>query len=341
MRFCGFCGSPLAAAYQNPPAEPAETAPPETPPVAAPVKAMPMKAAKDPVVPVAESKAPAPPVVEAPPPAPTTRAKPTIAVPDSPIAREVERDKLMTMAGVQRARGQVTDARETLEKALVMAEGGSPREIAVIQEQIGELLMIEDDLEGAAAMFQEALKTDPSRVSAEKKYAAAQMEISDRQAEKRLGQKALQGDSMAEILTSGGLSGRAGRRNAGLAMILSLVPGFGQFYNGQFAKGAMLLATFSLAMGILTFTSDGKNLMQSFAATIALHPGKGAPVSPMTIAVGVIGFAAWLYSIVDAPFFASKTSEAVEVYNKPNESIDLTREAVEKITGEKMTGKEV
>ena len=214
----------------------------------------------------------------------------------------------MTQAGVQRARGQVTDARETLERALLLAEGGPRRDIAAIHEQIGDLLVIEGELERAAESFQKATETDSTRTTADRKYANTQIAISDREAEKRLGQ-ALLSDDMGDILKSGGMNGRGGKRNAGMAMMLSIiVPGFGQFYNGEFIKGALLLGTFALALLIISLSPDREGLFGGLAATLALKPGKAHAVAPFIIGVAVIGFAAWLYSVVDAPFFAGKTS---------------------------------
>ncbi|GAB4458229.1 MAG: hypothetical protein OHK0029_19220 [Armatimonadaceae bacterium] len=327
MRFCGFCGSPLAAAYQNPPANPATPTTPEAgneeAPTLAPNRAprtasgapsdlertIDIRAAMN-SAPPAPAAAPAQefaPTPEAPPSPRPARPKPEIAVPADPIAREVERDRLMTQAGVFRARGQVTDARETLEKALVLSEGGKPRDIAAIQEQIGDLLMIEEDLEGAKDAYAEAFKTDPSRATAEKKYGTTQIAISDREAEKRLGQRILQDDSLADIISSGGLTGHSGKRNAGLAMFLSvIVPGFGQIYNGQMAKGFILLGVFVTALLIISLSPDKDALYKTIAATFALKPTRGEPVPAMLWGVALVGFITWLYAIVDAPFYAKQ-----------------------------------
>jgi tetratricopeptide (TPR) repeat protein len=225
----------------------------------------------------------------------------------------VERDRLMTQAGVFRAKGQITDARETLEKALAMAQGGKPRDIAMVHEQIGDLLLVEEELEAATEAFQQAFHIDPTRTTAEKKIASTQMAISDREAEKRLGQKALQDDSIASIIASGDLTGHGGKRNAGIAMGLSVaVPGFGQIYNGQLVKGLILIAVFAIALLVISFSPEKDDLFKLIGSTFALKPARDVSVSPPIMAVAVIGFIAWIYAIVDAPFFTRQNEVSRE-----------------------------
>jgi tetratricopeptide (TPR) repeat protein len=219
----------------------------------------------------------------------------------------VERDRLQSLAGVQRTRGQITDARETLEKVLLLSEGMKPREIAPVHEQIGDLLLTEEKLDEAVASFKKAYEIDPTRVSAEKKFANTTLRISDSKAENRLNEAMMRGDGIGDLLAD---SARYGRRNAGFAMLLSLVvPGFGQFYNGQFRKGVLLLGIFALALLIISVSPDGKDLMDSFARIVSMKPlGRSGNVSLLTITMAILAFGTWLYSLVDAPYYAGKVN---------------------------------
>lgn len=319
MRFCGFCGSPLAAAYASNGTTDTEAA---SPPATSPANGEDLDRTQDvrKALAAATAAAVTPPPVAAPALARPKTTTPPPVIPADPAARDVERDRLMTQVNVFRARGQVTDAREILEKALLYAETSPPRERAPMLEELGDLLMLEEQFEAAAEKFQEAGAMDSSRTAlVERKYANARIALSDKEAEKRMGQAVLRDDSIGDILASDGLSGRSGRRNAGLAMTLSVVvPGFGQFYNGQFIKGAVLLGTFALSLLIISLSPDKENLFGNLAALFALKQGKIAGPSPMIIAIAVVGFAAWLYSLVDAPFYANQTTDT----DKPLSVVD-------------------
>jgi hypothetical protein len=116
----------------------------------------------------------------------------------------------------------------------------------------------------------------------------------------------LRGDGIGDLLAD---SARYGRRNAGFAMLLSLVvPGFGQFYNGQFRKGVLLLGIFALALLIISVSPDREEFATNFALTMSMKPLRGGNVSILTISMAILAFGTWLYSLVDAPYYASKVS---------------------------------
>jgi hypothetical protein len=333
MRFCGFCGGALTPPAQkgvatNAPEEAAPVAtsvattvsvtpiviggataapPPIVPPSpeSAPATVLSVPAAASPTVEPVLAVKPAEALPPAETPGPVAPAKPEIPIPADPIAREVERDKLQTLAGVQRARGQITDARVTLERVLLLSEGLAAREVAPVHEQIGDLLLVEMKLEEAAAAFAKAHEVDPARVSAEKKFANTTLRIADSKAEGNMSAALLRGDSIGDLLAE---SSRYGRRNAGVAMLLSLVPGFGQFYNGQFVKGAVLLGIFAVALLIISISPDRDELVRNFALTMALKPTSGGAVSPLTVTMAIMAFGAALYSLVDAPYYAGKVN---------------------------------
>ena len=335
MRFCGNCGKALVrvaapvvatspadgkgevvklpvaatgnAALETPPAIPASTLPSAgdgTGMGATTAVAVPAPTAPTPVTPSA----------------PPT---PTIAIPADPMARERERDRLLTLANVQRMRGQTGDARQTLQNALHMAEG---KATAPIYELIGDLLAGEEKYTDALAAYDQAHQADIARASAERKFATMTLRIADAKAERSIADAMLRGDSIADLITTGALesTGR-GKRNAGMAMFLSIImPGFGQFYNGQIVKGAILVGIFLADLLLIALTPDGEVLTGKMVGIMALSSaGKyvNKPFSPLGVFALIVLAGMWLYAIVDAPFMASKTS-AMDEGGKP--TVDKT-----------------
>ena len=105
-----------------------------------------------------------------------------------------------------------------------------------------------------------------------------------------------------------------GKRHAGLTMAFSLVPGLGQFYCGQVVKGGIILSVFVVATSIVLLLPDRDSLFEYLAWTFSMGKMKHAQPAPGTLTVifAVIAFAAWVYSIADAPFSANRT-EALDV----------------------------
>ena len=240
-------------------------------------------------------------------PAPTTSVAP--AIPADPIARERERDRLLTLANVQRMRGQANDARQTLQNALLLVDG---RAAAPIYELMGDLLATDEKWADAQEAYNEAHIADPARASAERKYATMTLRIADTKAERSIADAMMRGESIADLMVSTtAQNGGRGKRNAGMAMFLSvIVPGFGQFYNGDVMKGVILVGIFLADLLLLALTPDKNIFTRKIAAIFALSAGKYAnqPVSALAIFAGLVLVAVWLYSIVDAPFMAAKTA---------------------------------
>ena len=231
----------------------------------------------------------------------------------APAARERERDRLLTLANVQRMRGQTAEARATLEQTLTLSEGMPPRDIAPTQELLGDMYAVEEDWETACAYYRAAHDLDKTRVSAERKFAALTLRIADSKTEQSLADAMLRGDSIADLMASGALGANRGRRNAGVAMLLSMfLPGFGQIYNGELAKGSIFLGIYGATLLYFAVSPDHEIFVKKFAAMLALSHGRAAnaPVSELSVFMGVLLVAVWLYAIVDAPFTASRTPKS-------------------------------
>lgn len=271
-KFCGSCGTPLVLPPSGAPA-------PEVP---APVPA---------TVPL-----PAPVVSPAP--------RPTVVIPEDPLARERELERLLTRANVERARALIRDSRQTLEQALVLAEHVSVSASAPVYEQLGDLFAAEERLEQAKEHYEKALAlAGGKRPSAEKKLAEISVQLSDLAAMARLGALGPSEDFVDVLRTP-----RTGRRHAGVAMLLSFAPGFGQFYSGQIVKAGIILGVFLLAL-FMVMLNDYQALFEHLASAFAMGRGKLRTPAPSTTTMvfAVIAFCAWLYSIADAPFSAAKT----------------------------------
>lgn len=277
-RFCGSCGTPIVL-------------PPEPTPQA--VKA---------VGPAEPATPPRPTVAPKPAPVASTVVLPA-NLPTDPLGRERELDRLLTTANVQRMRAQILPARKTLEQALLIAQMLTPVHAAPVHEQRGDMLAAEERWPEARAEYEQALALcDGNRPSAERKLAEITIRISDEEALQRLG-GALRGDDLSDILSDP----RTGKRHAGLAMILSIIPGFGQFYCGQFIKGAVLLAVFVVALLVISVAPEKLEYLKLVGATMTMQHYKATVPAHLHV-FGFVAFASWLYSVVDAPFTAQRMS---------------------------------
>ncbi|MBC8102011.1 MAG: zinc ribbon domain-containing protein [Cytophagales bacterium] len=303
MRFCGHCGAALASVTQTLEGAATTTAGSTSDPTltletssAGIAAAEPPSTGSSPS-PNPASAAPVPTLAAA------TLAVPTLAVPTDPIARERERDRLLSLASVQRMRAQILDARSTLLQAIVISEGMPGPQVAPIHEMLGDLLAAEERWEQAASAYEQAQLRDPTRASAERKFGEMTLRISDEKAMAALGGGAVPG---TDAITSGSKA----KRNPGFAMILSLIgPGFGQFYNGQFVKGCLCLGVFVVAVFFITLTSDGQTLRCVFLP--ASEGCRGLSVSPVSWVCLLAAVGAWLFSLIDAPVAASKTEDTL------------------------------
>ena len=294
MRFCGACGKPLVI-VAAPVAAPEVAAVPVSPDT--PAASLPPPAAGKGQYPPANLPVAVPQTV-----------KPAATIPADPIARERERDRLLTFANVQRMRGQTEGALQTLQDALALVEGQAA---SPIYELMGDLLVSDKKLPEAQEAYNKAHEADKARASAERKYAKIALQVADAKAERSLADAMVRGESISDLMAEGALESDRGRRNAGMAMFLSIiVPGFGQFYNGEVVKGLVLVGIFLADLLLLALTPDKNVFTQKIAAIFALSSGKYAnqSVSGIAIFAGIVLVAVWLYSIVDAPFTASKTT---------------------------------
>jgi hypothetical protein len=211
---------------------------------------------------------------------------------------ERERDRLLSLANVQRMRAQIVPARATLQQALQVAQGLPGPQVAPVHELIGDLWAAEERWALAATAYEQAHLLDPARATAERKFGEMTIRVADEKALLALGAGGLSADSFIPT------SGRQGRRNPALALLGSLIlPGFGQFYNGQLIKGAVCLGLLMVAIVLVTLTPDVASLRCAFQPSHTCHNITISPVTWFSLALTV---GVWLYSLIDAPVSASR-----------------------------------
>lgn len=271
-RFCGGCGKPFDVSPAEPETQPVAPIPEPTP--------LPKPAAPPP--------SPRPPLPD---------------LPTDPLARERELQSLLARANLQRMRALISDARRTLEIALVVADTLPPAAGAPVHEMIGDMLAAEERWEQARDAYAQALACNPEKASAERKYGEMVVKINDAEAMARLGGP-LAGDDLVDVLRDG----RPGRRNGGMAMLCSLaLPGGGQFYSGQFVKGGIILGVALLSLLLVALSPDRGALIEQIGGFVAAKPPRHADSVPLVLwfCLGA-GVLAWLYGIGDAPLSAGK-----------------------------------
>ena len=99
------------------------------------------------------------------------------------------------------------------------------------------------------------------------------------------------------------------QRNPNVAVWLSIIPGLGQLYNGQFAKALFFpVATFAtLFSGVLLISSGDRLVHYRIGAIAALFVGLLAVV--LFMALAELGLAFWASAAVDARRSAQALSE--------------------------------
>ncbi len=244
-----------------------------------------------------------------------------VGLPDTPTrsadpARE--RDRLLTLANVQRVRGQLAEARKTVDTVLDLSEGLPNRELAPIHELRGDLLQAEGKWEEAQAAFEKAHNLDTERVGAEKKFAEATLRIGEA--------RAIASGSMLGLGNDGfggmDLSRRKTTTKPGIAVIASLfVPGFGQLVNGEMVKAGVCLGVFLLTLVALCLSPDSVILFAKINALVSPNGPAAAraldPLSPLMIALLILLAVDWGYSLFDAAAASAKTGENVSANAPP------------------------
>lgn len=210
------------------------------------------------------------------------------------VRKQAEFDRQMGLARANRMRGDYAHAAECVRLALqVKPEDPEALEFAA------DVLAARGELEKARDLYKNLYGADPSRTSAEAKYARVTLQIAE---------GVRQQDLLREMAENPGKFQASRPTPSPLyAAMVSTAPGFGQIYNGQFMKGVIICVSviicwffFYLACPKVDFYPANQRLTMFFK-----------DMSPMAIIFSLIGTFIHLYAFVDAPVYANKLKEKV------------------------------
>jgi len=166
-------------------------------------------------------------------------------------------ERALTAANLHRRRGDWEAAWRALDDALVMAPEHPP-----LLEMMGQLNLDEEQYAAAAQCFRKALELEPGRAASEVGYAQATLLLKEAE---------VGGEAADTIL--------AGREPSDAMMRSAIVPGMGQAYAGEAARGAVFLVPWAVLWGMIIWfvTGTGQAIRSSarfrgMSLTSALPP---------------------------------------------------------------------
>lgn len=201
--------------------------------------------------------------------------------------RERELARLLAKANLHRLRGELLEAEDTCRQALQI----NPQDV-LMREMLGDALSDAGKLKAALAEYRTALDYAPGKESLERKFAKVTLGIADQEREK----------SIAQDMLLNPHKYAPKERSPVVAFISSVVPGLGQFYNGEIVKAAVIFGTFLLFVLSYAFLQSEypPGMIRDLPSFLYLTN----PVVKMT---GWVFIIAYLYGLIDAPVTAGKT----------------------------------
>lgn len=205
-----------------------------------------------------------------------------------------EVDRLLREANILRMRGQYAEAETRCRGALER----EPEDLSAI-EMLADLVYEKGSLEEARSLCLKALDLQPGRASAETRLAKVTLDLAERERARHAAEALLQGGD-------GGPAGRERKRRVTISLLLSfLLPGAGQFYNGELVKALVIAVVFLICVGV-----GGSELLTYIFALMgspqAARAARGMP--GWTAVFGFVGFGIYIYALIDAAARAQKMS---------------------------------
>lgn len=196
-------------------------------------------------------------------------------------------EQLLREAHVQRMRGQWAAAEAACRRALELAPDDP-----LGQELLGDLLLENEDVEGALEIYRRAFERQPGKAALEEKIARAVLRKAGAERERL----------EAQLMLANPRHGSHQRRhNATVATLLSMLcPGAGQIFAGQRQKGILLLVV-GLG-GVFLGGPELFKMLLGFAGAL----GRGDTVDDRLAALGILGALSWLYGLLDAAALGGK-----------------------------------
>jgi len=147
-------------------------------------------------------------------------------MPDAPLPTNAQLDRLLMEMHVRPRQGQYDEVKERLAKAKAIA----PDHPAVLETE-GDLAFNQGRYKQAETLFKAALGADAGNARLEEKYATALLKVQ------------MPGFSVNQIPDDADSfwSNRVPRPAWASGLLSAMLPGLGQFYNGDFIKGGILV----------------------------------------------------------------------------------------------------
>ncbi|MBC7528222.1 MAG: tetratricopeptide repeat protein [Chthonomonadaceae bacterium] len=204
----------------------------------------------------------------------------------SSLQEKIAAEPLLRDANIARKRNDYREAEEKCRTALSL----TPKDPAAL-ELLGDILQGVGRVDEAMAAYQRAVEADAKRVSAERKY----------------------GELITQQQNFESYDPEAVPRNPFVATLLSaLIPGAGQFYNGDTVKGAFFLAMTGLFAYLLRAfipSTPAKSAALGHAAKVVANSAKHAATNPFSgnsVIVIVFALTTYIVCMTDAMLTAKK-----------------------------------
>ncbi|MHB9026889.1 MAG: RING finger protein [Armatimonadota bacterium] len=215
--------------------------------------------------------------------------------PDTPPQQpptDTSLDRLLAEIYLRLRQEQFDEAQTRLAQAKELAPGHP----AVLEIE-GDLFFARRRYRDAEAVYRQAFQADPANAKLEEKYATALIKVHEPEY------------NMHAIPDEDSIWGNKVKRPVTASALLSaLLPGLGQWYNGEIIKGGALIV-----VSVMLFGAEISYVMQSYSH---LHK-QGLPFSmgglfgPLftggSLFVIFLMLAVWVYSIIDAALVAHST----------------------------------
>jgi len=203
-------------------------------------------------------------------------------------------ERLMRAANLHRMRDRLADAENAFREALSI----SPKDVS-LRETLGDILRERGKLDAALTEYRAAVEIAPENPSLETKFAKVTLEIAERERQKAIVQDMLENPRKYAVR----------RRSPLKAVLFALVPGLGQFYNGDLVKALVIwgvLVLFFISWAIPHHYPKGISTVGQFLYF----------TNPLVLMLGVLFVIAYLYSLIDAVVVAEKSGRTTKAVKK-------------------------
>lgn len=154
--------------------------------------------------------------------------------------KKAEFDRLMTAATVHRRRGDYAQATQSVKQALqLLPDDLDAREFAA------DMIHAHGDVQRASEYYKSILEADPGRVSAEQKFAKAVVELAEAERQRELIKLMVENPGKFRAIQP---------KSPNIAALLSIAPGFGHIYCGNYMMGMAIFGTWILACVLFLIT---------------------------------------------------------------------------------------